>query len=55
MRLLGGHVTDDIHMDSLRLRVPDVETNGKRGCFGTDALGDSHGVGAALFHRLRQL
>ena len=55
MCLLGRQIADDIHMDSLRLLVPDIEADGERGLVGTDALGNGNSIGAALLHRLWQL
>ena len=55
MRLFSRRIADDVHMHSLRLLVPDVETyrGGRR--VAADIPGDVHGIGASLLHRLCQL
>ena len=55
MRLLRGNVTDDVDMNSFRLCIPDVETDGKRSLVSANALRNRNGIGTALLHRLRQL
>ena len=55
MDLLGRRIADDVHMHSLRLTIPNIETDAQRLCVGTDALGDADGIGTALFHGLWQL
>ena len=55
MSLLGRHITDDIHMDGLRLCIPDIEADRERHNVGTDAFGDGDRVGVTLLHGFGEL
>ena len=48
---LGRKVAENVDVDGLRHRVPDVELHLAAGSVAADPSGDAHGVGAALLHR----
>ncbi len=55
MSLFSRRVADDIHMDSFRLLVPDVECYRSRQLIRANIGRDVDSIGATLFHRLWQL
>ena len=55
MTLLGGHIADDIDMNSFRLRIPDIKADGERGHISANTVRDGDMIGTPLLHGLRQL
>ena len=54
LALLPGRIAQDVHMDSLREGIPDIELDRSGRRVGAAIRGNLHGIGTSLAHRFRE-